>query len=83
MVREDDLRETLDQAADQIAEIQSNPRAWLSWMTYLLERLEGAARGSQNLMPLFIECVENDITLGEICGVLRGLWGEYHPPSTL
>jgi methylmalonyl-CoA mutase N-terminal domain/subunit len=49
----------------------------------LLVRLEGAARGSQNLMPLFIECVENDITLGEICGLLRGLWGEYHPPSTL
>ena len=43
MVREDDLRETLDRAADEIAEIQSNPRAWLSWMVYLLERLESAA----------------------------------------
>jgi hypothetical protein len=32
MVREDDLRETLDRAAYEIAEIQSNPRAWLSWM---------------------------------------------------
>jgi len=49
----------------------------------LLDRLTDAARGSQNLMPLFIELVENDVTLGEICGVLRGLWGEYHPPSTL
>jgi hypothetical protein len=44
MVREDDLRETLDRAADEMAEIQSNPRAWLSWMVYLLERLESAAR---------------------------------------
>jgi len=43
MVREDDLRETLDRAADEISEIQSNPRAWLSWMVYLLERLERAA----------------------------------------
>jgi len=31
----------------------------------------------ENLMPLFIECVENDITLGEICNTLRGVWGEY------
>jgi hypothetical protein len=43
MVREDDLRETLDQAASEMAEIQGNPRAWLSWMMYLLERLEGEA----------------------------------------
>ena len=28
-------------------------------------------------MPVFIECVENDITLGEICNTLRGVWGEY------
>ena len=37
----------------------------------------GWARGSENMMPLFVECVENDVTLGEICGVLRGVWGEY------
>ena len=24
-------------------------------------------------MPLFVECVENDITLGEICNTLRGV----------
>ena len=47
----------------------------------LLSRLESTARTSENLMPLFIECVENSITLGEICGVLRGLWGEYQPPA--
>ena len=39
--------------------------------------LENAARGTSNLIPLFIECVENDITLGEICNTLRGVWGEY------
>jgi methylmalonyl-CoA mutase N-terminal domain/subunit len=43
----------------------------------LLEKLENAARGTQNLMPLFIECVENDIALGEICNTLRRVWGEY------
>jgi len=43
----------------------------------LMARLETTARGAENLMPLFIECVENDVTLGEICGILRSLWGEY------
>ena len=43
----------------------------------LLNRLENLARDTSNLIPLFIECVENDITLGEICNTLRGVWGEY------
>ncbi len=47
----------------------------------LLTRLEQAAHGNESMMPLFIECVENDISLGEITGVLRQVWGEYHAPS--
>ncbi len=47
----------------------------------LMGQLEQSARGSDNLMPLFITCLENDLTLGEICGVLRRVWGEYHPPA--
>jgi methylmalonyl-CoA mutase N-terminal domain/subunit len=49
----------------------------------LLARLDSAASGTENMLPLFIECVENDITLGEICHVLRGTWGEYQPPAFL
>jgi methylmalonyl-CoA mutase N-terminal domain/subunit len=47
----------------------------------LLTHLETVARGNKNLMPLFIECVESGITLGEICGILRNVWGEYQPPT--
>jgi methylmalonyl-CoA mutase N-terminal domain/subunit len=47
----------------------------------LLTRLETDARGQENLIPIFIECVENEITLGEICGTLRQVWGEYQPPA--
>lgn len=43
----------------------------------LLGQLEKAASSDDNLLPLFITCVENDLTLGEICGVLRRVWGEY------
>jgi methylmalonyl-CoA mutase N-terminal domain/subunit len=45
----------------------------------LLARLESTARGADNLLPLFVECVENYVTVGEICKVLRGVWGEYRP----
>ncbi|HMN12250.1 MAG TPA: methylmalonyl-CoA mutase family protein [Bellilinea sp.] len=47
----------------------------------LLASLESASNGSENLMPLLINCVENEITLGEICKVLRKTWGEYQPPA--
>ena len=49
----------------------------------LLDRLEAAARGSESLMPLFIETVQADATLGEICGRLRHVWGEYQATSVL
>ncbi len=49
----------------------------------LLSRIEAAVRGDENLMPLFIEAVENDVTLGEICGTLRQVWGEYQPATRL
>lgn len=43
----------------------------------LQDTLVAAARSGENLMPYFVCCVENDLTLGEICHTLRGLWGEY------
>lgn len=43
-------------------------------------QLDITARSESNLLPLFIECVENDMTLGEICNTLRAVWGEYQPP---
>jgi methylmalonyl-CoA mutase N-terminal domain/subunit len=41
-----------------------------------LRKIKAAAEGTENLMPLFIEAVEDYVTLGEICDVLRGVWGE-------
>jgi len=43
----------------------------------LRTRIENAARGDDNLMPIFIEAVEHDMTLGEIANILREVWGEY------
>ncbi len=46
-------------------------------------RLAEAAEGSENLMPVLIDCVEGDVTLGEICNTLRETWGEYRPSHGL
>ena len=41
-----------------------------------LKRLEEMATGEENTMPAFIECVAAYATVGEICGVLRKVFGE-------
>ena len=43
----------------------------------LLERVQDTARGQENTMPVFIEAVENYVTLGEISDALRQVWGTY------
>ncbi len=49
----------------------------------LRAHLEAAARGRDNLMPIIIACVEGEVTLGEICHTLRGVFGEYRPPALI
>jgi len=44
------------------------------------EDLEAAARGTANLVPFILGAVEADVTLGEICTDLRGVFGTYVPP---
>jgi methylmalonyl-CoA mutase N-terminal domain/subunit len=47
----------------------------------LRTQLENAARSTDNLMPYILACVENDVTLGEVCHTLRGVFGEYQPSA--
>lgn len=42
-----------------------------------LQKIESAALGSENLMPLVIDAAEKLCTLGEIADVLRKVFGEY------
>ncbi len=48
-----------------------------------VRRLADAAGGDANLMPAIIDCVRSYATLGEICGALRTVWGEYVPPTVV
>ena len=46
-----------------------------------LSRLEDGARSDDNLFPLIQDAVEKYATLGEICGALRDVFGEYQAPT--
>jgi hypothetical protein len=56
MSKEDDVREALNQATQAITQAQSNPRTWLSWIVYLLARLEDhAAKASSANRETYME----------------------------
>ena len=46
-------------------------------VTRTLERLRQASEKDNNLMAHILDCVEAYCTLGEICGVLREVYGQY------
>ncbi|MEC8997439.1 MAG: methylmalonyl-CoA mutase family protein [Candidatus Thermoplasmatota archaeon] len=46
-----------------------------------IRAIEKAAEGDDNLMPHFIEAAKAKVTLGEMCDVLREVFGEYREGS--
>ncbi len=45
-----------------------------------LKELDGAARRRENVMPHVARAVRGLATVGEVCDVLREVYGEYRPP---
>ena len=48
-----------------------------------LNSLEEAARGTENILPRILTCVEAYVTVGEISHRLRRIWGEYREAVTV
>src|SRR5436305_4979646 len=44
-----------------------------------LEEIREAARGTNNLLPVLREALRDRCTLGEVCGAMRDVYGEYQP----
>lgn len=61
---------------DRLAQVKRtrNPEA----VSTTLSALRNAAQGTQNLMPFIVACVRVSVSLGEIAGALREVFGEYH-----
>jgi hypothetical protein len=51
----DNLKDVLDKTAQEMADFDSNPRAWRTWVVYLLERLEAQAGQNAAHMESFKE----------------------------
>jgi len=69
---------------DQVARVQAvrqnrNPARAEAALNLLRE----AANGSENLLPRILECVEAEVTVGEISHCLRTIWGEYREAVTV
>jgi methylmalonyl-CoA mutase N-terminal domain/subunit len=45
-----------------------------------LEELKQASKDGKNLMPFLVAAVKTYATLGEVCDVMRGVFGEYREP---
>jgi methylmalonyl-CoA mutase, N-terminal domain len=69
------------QAHQRLAELRKNRDN--EKVSALRSQLSTTAKTDENLMPLMIECVENEVTLGEVCNTLRAVFGEYRPPVLL
>jgi len=48
-----------------------------------LAALREAAEGDENLMPYLVDAVKAYATTGEVCDVLRDVFGEYQPGSSM
>ncbi len=48
-----------------------------------LREVRNAAAGSENLMPFFVDAVDAGATLGEVCNVLRDVFGVYRAPEVV
>jgi methylmalonyl-CoA mutase N-terminal domain/subunit len=54
-----------------------------SALTGLREAASRPGSSESNLMPHFMRCAEAYVTLGEMCGVLRKVFGEYREPAAV
>jgi methylmalonyl-CoA mutase, N-terminal domain len=52
-------------------------------VTASLANLKAACEGTGNLMYPILDAVRAYATLGEICGTMRGVFGEYNPPTVI
>ncbi|HSM34260.1 MAG TPA: methylmalonyl-CoA mutase family protein, partial [Anaerolineae bacterium] len=69
---------------EQVARLQAlrSARDETAWGS-ALDRLEAAARGTDNVLPAMIDAVKAQATLGEISDRLRAIWGEHREVVTV
>lgn len=80
----DILKISEDVAKEQIQRLASfKARRNLDLVKKNLEKIQSAASGKDNLMPLFLEAVDQNVTLGEISDALRSVFGQHKETITI
>ena len=62
---------------DQVERLRAFRASRQGNVTAALAALDAAARDGRNLMPLIVDCVRQDCTVGEIVGKLKETFGEH------
>ncbi len=70
---------------ERLAQVRGrrDPAAVDQALAALREVAAAPADPARNLMPPILDAVRAYATLGEICGLLREVWGEYQPPTVI
>lgn len=71
--------ETVRRQLDRLNKVRADRDA--AEVARALDALEDGARGDANLMPLILDAVQAYASVGEICGRLRAVFGEYDEPT--
>ena len=80
----DYLRVNPEAEMEQVARLNEiKSKRDLSEVQASLDNLREGAEGRVNLVPLILDAVKVYATLGEICSVLRDIFGEYKAPDIL
>jgi methylmalonyl-CoA mutase, N-terminal domain len=69
---DDSIRQVQSEKLEQLRNSRSHAKC-----DHILQSLNDAANSEDNIMPIVIEAVENNCTLGEIADTLREVFGEY------
>ena len=66
--------------SDEVSKIKKTNR---NLKEIMIEFEKAAKDGEENLIPRMMEAFDNDATLGEVCDLLRSVWGEYRPKEII
>jgi len=72
-------KEALNRQLARLKKVRSSrdKRKWRK----ALDALHNAAAGKANTMPRILDAVRAEATLGEVCDVLRGVFGTWDEPT--
>lgn len=88
MENEDEEKEEFTKIEEGVGEKQSEEISKLKkrdrGTKEIMDRFEEAVKnGNENLIPYMMEAFDNEATLGEVCDLLRSVWGEYRPKEII